>query len=83
MSLSLAVVLAMPLCSQAERSAETPVQVTYARRTIVDFSAMKLLGEIERPDNSFVMVRRSTRFDSLVRVRGDFIPELLASVDQL
>ena len=40
-------------------------------------------GDLTKPEGSYVINRRKTGFDSRIRVRADFSPELQKSVDHL
>ena len=65
-------------------TAPTPdTSVTYAKRTVIDFTSITITGELVRPDASYVTVPRRARFRSLIRTRGDFRSELDASADRL
>lgn len=76
------------LCTAAESAAQTiepeeaPRRV-YARRSVIHFGEVTVSGEVTRPSGSYVQLRKKTRFQPLVRLRSDFRPELLASVDAL
>lgn len=70
----------------AAATAEAPPatdELVYARRTVIDFSALTLTGEVERPAGSYVTARKKPKFRTLIRVRGGFLPELLRSPDAL
>lgn len=90
--LSLTLTLVTAFAPQAARADEpTPAaeappatdEVVYARRTVIDFSALTLTGEVERPAGSYVTARKKPKFRTLIRVRGGFLPELLRSPDAL
>ncbi len=53
------------------------------KRTSVDFTDVAVEGELSKPDGSYVLDRNRTRFQSLIRVRDNFDPELQKSVDNL
>jgi hypothetical protein len=55
----------------------------YPRRTTLVFGETEVTGEVTRPIQTYVTVRRGARFQSLISLRGDFRPELLRSVDNL
>jgi hypothetical protein len=56
-------------------------EVRYTQRTLVEFSNLEITGEVVRPSMTLIQGRRSARFRSLIRYRGDFRPELLRSID--
>lgn len=67
----------------APEAPTTTDAVVYAHRTVLDFSAITLTGEVERPAGSYVTARKKPKFRTLIRVRGGFLPELLRSPDAL
>lgn len=78
-----------PPLSQAEERApqgtpgEAPPEVVYEKKTVLDFSDVTLEGELTRPEGSYLLNRKRARFGSLVQLRGDFLPELQQSIDNL
>jgi hypothetical protein len=70
--------------------AETQVKVIqeedrtiYRKKTVIDFTDVAVEGELTKPEGSYVLNRKETDFDSLIRVRDNFNPELQKSVDNL
>ncbi len=63
--------------------AQAGEKVVYKKRTIIDFNDVTLEGELTKPEGSYVLNRKKTKFTSLIKLRGDFIPELQKSVDNL
>lgn len=58
-------------------------KVVYKKRTLVDFSDVSIQGELRKPEGDFYGSRKRTRFNKLIRVRPDFVPELKWSTDNL
>jgi RNA polymerase sigma-70 factor, ECF subfamily len=58
-------------------------KVVYSRKTIVEFSDVKLSAEVTRPANAYILVRTKTQFIPFLKLRTDFDPELLRSIDAL
>ena len=58
-------------------------KVVVRKRTVVDFNDVTVEGELTKPEGSYILNRNRTRFRSLVRLRGDFNPELQKSADNL
>jgi len=87
-----AAALAAPLllagapAAAAPRS-ETIVQeadkTVFKKKTVIDFSDVTLEGELTKPEGSYMLNRGKTKFNSLIKLRSDFNPELQRSVDQL
>jgi len=53
------------------------------KKAVVDFTDVTVDGELTRPEGSYVLNKKRTRFNSLIKVRDNFVPELQKSVDNL
>jgi len=58
-------------------------KVSFKKRTVIDFSDNLIEGELTKPEGSYVVSRKLSRFSSLIRLRENFVPELLSSPQQL
>jgi hypothetical protein len=50
---------------------------------VIDFTDVSVEGELTKPEGSYSVSKKKTRFDTLIKVRTDFNPELKQSVDNL
>jgi len=57
--------------------------VIYKKRTVIDFSDVTITGELQKPEGSYLLNRKKAKFPVLIRVRENFLPELLRSVDHI
>jgi hypothetical protein len=55
----------------------------YRKKTVVDFNDVAVEGELTKPEGSYVLNRSKAEFQSLVKLRDSFAPELKKSVDDL
>lgn len=84
-----AIALALSFSVSAVASAQEDTVIreadktVYKSKTVIDFSEITLEGELTKPEGSYSIVRKDTNFKSLLKARGDFIPELLNSIDEL
>ncbi len=84
-----AVVWAGPaFAQQAEPQDEVKViqeedRTVYKKKTVIDFTDVAVEGELTKPEGSYVLNRKKTDFQSLIKVRENFAPELQKSVDNL
>ena len=62
------------------READT---TSYKKKTIIDFSDVTIQGELTKPEGSYLLNRKKTNFNSLLKIRGNFLPELFNSIDNL
>ncbi|MBI2375953.1 MAG: hypothetical protein HYV07_18310 [Deltaproteobacteria bacterium] len=58
-------------------------KVEYKKKTIIDFSDVTIQGELTKPEGSYLLNRKKTKFKSLLKLRGNFLPELVNSMDNL
>jgi hypothetical protein len=71
------------LASTAFAQIHEPDRTIFRKRTDLDFSATPVDGTTAKPSDSYIPVRRPAKFANLIKIRGDFRPELQKSVDQL
>ncbi len=74
----------------AQESDKTEVKIIqeedrtiYKKKTVIDFTDVTVEGELTKPEGSYVLNRKKTDFQSLIKVRDNFNPELQKSVDNL
>ncbi len=58
-------------------------RTVYRKKTVIDFTDVAVEGELTKPEGSYVLNRKKTDFQSLIKVRENFVPELQKSVDNL
>jgi hypothetical protein len=86
--LAIASLLAAPAFAQdAGKTAPKVIQeadkVVVRKRTVIDFNDVTVEGELTKPEGSYLLNRNKTRFQSLIRLRDNFNPELQKSADNL
>ena len=57
--------------------------VQYKSKTVYDFDDDTVEGDLVRPDGEMVDTRRGAKHSSLIKIRENFIPEMLKSVESL
>ena len=77
----------MALSQAARAQDDAPVsandKVVYKKRTAIDLTGAVIEGELTRPEGSYIVNRKISRFSNLVRIRSDYVPELLDSANDL
>jgi hypothetical protein len=58
-------------------------RTVYKQKTVIDFNDVTLEGDLTKPEGSYILNRKKTRFGSLIKLRDNFAPELQKSVDNL
>jgi len=62
---------------------EGQVTVVVQERTTMIFNEWELKGEIPKPSAQYWVGKRQAKFESQVRVRQNFLPEVMGSADAL
>jgi hypothetical protein len=57
--------------------------VAYKQKTVYDFDDDLVEGDLVRPDGEFIDTRKAAKHSSLIKVRADFIPEMLKSAEDI
>jgi hypothetical protein len=90
MRIALMIGLAAVLLGSARaQAADAPTIVrgedttVFKKKTTIDFSDVTLEGELTKPEGQYGLARGKTKFNSLIKLRANFTPELQKSVDQL
>ncbi len=81
-AVGVAALFAAPAMAQTKVVQEADKTV-FRKKTVIDFTDVTVEGELTKPEGSYVLNRKRTRFNSLIKVRADFVPELQKSVDNL
>jgi hypothetical protein len=80
------VLLALPALAEERRGVKViqePDKVVVRKKTVIDFNDVTVEGELTRPEGSYLLNRGRTQFESLIRLRENFNPELQKSADNL
>ena len=57
--------------------------VQYKSKTVYDFDDDTVEGDLVRPDGEFVDTRKGAKHSSLIKIRENFIPEMLKSAEDI
>ena len=57
--------------------------VNYKQKTVYDFDDDVVEGDLVRSDGEFVDSRRAAKHSSLIKIRENFIPEMLKSAEDI
>lgn len=58
-------------------------KTVFKKKTVIDFNDVTLEGELTKPEGSYLLNRKRTKFGNLIKLRNDFLPELQKSTDNL
>ena len=76
-------ILAGGVAMAQEAKGGEEVSTVFKKTTIIDFSDVTITGELTKPEGSYLMNKKKANFDLLIRVRDNFLPEMIRSVDNL
>jgi hypothetical protein len=57
--------------------------VQYKSKTVYDFDDDTVEGDLVRPDGEFVDTRKGAKHSSLIKIRENFIPEMIKSAEDI
>ncbi|MDB4965707.1 MAG: hypothetical protein JWN44_1396 [Myxococcales bacterium] len=55
----------------------------YKSKTVYDFDDDMVEGDLVRPDGEFVDTRKGAKHSSLIKIRENFIPEMIKSAEDI
>lgn len=58
-------------------------EVKYKKKTVYDFDDDVVEGELQRPDGEYIDTHRKAKHSSLIKIRENFIPEMLKSAEDI
>lgn len=80
---SIALVLLLFVFPDKSEAQDVGAGASATNVTEYDFEDDLVTGDLVRPDGDLVGARRKAKVSSLIRVRKNFIPEILKSVENL
>jgi len=57
--------------------------VRYKKKTEIDFEDVTVDGALKRPHGSYMLEKRQSRFNPLIKLKENFDREMLESVEQI
>ena len=75
----LALVFAAPVMAQGDDDAN----VRYKKRTEIDFEDVAVDGELKKPHGAYLLDKRQSSFNPLIRLKENFNEEMIDSVNQI
>jgi hypothetical protein len=74
---------ALPTAGEAMGGGGSGGDVTYKKETVYDFEGDDVEGALVKPDEANITGEQHSKTSSLIRIRQDFIPEMLKSVEDI
>ena len=67
----------------AQDKRRRPATCQYKSKTVYDFDDDTVEGDLVRPDGEFVDTRKGAKHSSLIKIRENFIPEMIKSAEDI
>lgn len=69
--------------SDDESPGEEGTNVRYKKRTEIDFEDVSVDGELKKPHGAYLLDKRQSSFNPLIRLKENFNEEMVDSVNQI
>ena len=79
-ALILSAFLAAPALAQDD---ESSANVRYKKKTEIDFEDVSVDGELKKPHGAYLLDKRQSSFNPLIRLKENFNEEMVNSVNQV
>lgn len=73
----------LPTAGEAMGGTGGDPNVTYKKETVYDFEGDDVEGALVKPDEANITGEQHSKTSSLIKIRQDFIPEMLKSVEDI
>jgi hypothetical protein len=75
--------LAVPAFAQNVKVIQEEDRTVFRKKTVIDFTDVAVEGELTKPEGAYTVAKTKTKFDTLIKLRSNFEPELQKSVENL
>ncbi len=75
--------LSLSVAAPAAAQDEDESDVRYRKKTEIDFEDVSVDGELKKPHGAYLLDKRQSSFNPLIRMKEDFNPEMVESVNQI
>jgi hypothetical protein len=82
-SLVLLALLAAPMVPLAQDKAAPKPNVTYEKRTEINFEDDTISGDLKRPDGEYVEARRKVSHSNLIKIRENWRDKVMQASGEL
>ncbi|MCP4868952.1 MAG: hypothetical protein GY898_09555 [Proteobacteria bacterium] len=80
LALLVSATFAVPVMAQDE---DSDANVRYKKKTEIDFEDVSVDGELKKPHGAYLLDKRQSSFNPLIRLKENFNEEMLNSVNQV
>lgn len=75
--------LGLAVAAPAALAQDDEANVRYKKKTEIDFDDVGVDGELKKPHGAYLLDKRQSSFNPLIRLKEDFNQEMVESVNQI
>jgi len=79
----LTVVLSLAFAAPVALAQSGEPEVRYRKKTEIDFEDVSIDGELKKPHGAYLLDKRQSSFNPLIRLKDNFSQEMVDSVNQV
>ncbi len=80
---ALTALLGLAVAAPAALAQDDEANVRYKKKTEIDFDDVGVDGELKKPHGAYLLDKRQSSFNPLIRLKEDFNQEMVESVNQV
>jgi len=77
------ITLAFLLAPSTVVGQDSETRIRYKKKTEIDFEDVSVEGALKRPHGSYLLEKRHSRFNPLIKLKDNFDKEMIDSVQQV
>jgi Ni/Co efflux regulator RcnB len=81
--LVLMALMGLSVAAPAAQAQDDEANVRYKKKTEIDFDDVGVDGELKKPHGAYLLDKRQSSFNPLIRLKEDFNQEMVESVNQI
>ena len=82
-TIPLVVVLSLVFAAPIALAQSDEPEVRYRKKTEIDFEDVSIDGELKKPHGAYLLDKRQSSFNPLIRLKDNFSQEMVDSVNQV
>lgn len=75
--------MAFPLVVTAQAKKESDANVTYEKRTVINFDDDTIQGDLTRPDAEYIAGKKAVEHSNLIKIRDDWRDKVMQASGEL
>ncbi len=75
--------LVFPLAAAAQSKKESDANVTYEKKTVINFDDDTIQGDLTRPDGEYITSKQTVQHSNLIKIREDWREKVMQASGDL